>query len=198
VEKCPDRQDSNIHGDVIKQEKTALIIVDMINKLDFPEARQLLKQAIPAAKRIAALKAKFNLKKRPIIYVNDNFRHWHSDWKALYQECLHENCLGRPLAQIVKPEDNDYFILKPKHSGFYLTPLELLLNECKIKRVVIVGVAGNICVLFTAHEAHMRGYSVVVPKDCVASNTKKENQFALRQLSESLGIPTPLARSISI
>jgi len=175
--------------------RKALLIVDMINTLDFPEGKDLLKQALPISQNIAKLKARFKKKKLPVIYVNDNFDLWTSDWKAVYQICSAHTSLGQELAEVLKPDDDDYFVLKPKHSGFYLTPLEMLLDELKVNEIVITGVAGNICVLFTAHEAHMREYKVIVPRDTMASNTKRANDFALEQLSKGLGIATtPSAR----
>lgn len=178
--------------------RKALLIVDMINTLDFPEGKDLLEYALPVAANIAKLKARFKKKKLPVIYVNDNFDLWTSDWKAVYQKCSSHKSLGRKLAETLKPDDDDYFVLKPKHSGFYLTPLEMLLDDLKVKEIVITGVAGNICVLFTAHEAHMREYKVIVPQDTMASNTKKANDFALEQLSKALGIPTTVSSRVRI
>lgn len=193
TEKCPMRKKSPIQN---MPPKTALLIVDMINCLDFPEGKQLLKWALPVARNIAKIKKRFADHKQPVIYVNDNFEEWTADWKLIYRKCSGEESLGRELALILKPSENDYFILKPKHSGFFKTPLDILLEKQKIERLVITGIAGNICVLFTAHEAHMRGFKVIVPSDCIASNTKSENIFALKQLSGSLSIST--ARSTSL
>ena len=97
------------------------------------------------------------------------------------------------LAQVLAPTEKDYFILKPKHSAFHLSPLEALLEKLKVKRLVVTGIAGDVCVLFTAHDAHMRGYEVIVPRDCMASNTKKQNDTALKQLTVGLKLKAPPA-----
>jgi len=178
---------------MLESVKSALLIVDMINTLEFPEAKELLKSARPAAQKIAALKRRFKQAKLPVIYVNDNYGAWSADWKAIYKKCAAPESLGHELARELKPEEGDLFVLKPRHSGFHETPLEILLRDLKVKRVVVTGIAGNICVLFTAHDAHMRGFEVVVPKDCMASNTKVLNTHALSQLKEGLKINTPLS-----
>jgi nicotinamidase-related amidase len=165
----------------------------MLNTFEFPEAKQIFPAALRAAKNIAKLKQKAREHRAAVIYVNDNFGHWQSDWKALYEICTEEKCLGKPIAEILRPEPEDYFVLKPKHSGFYASSLEVLLDQLQTERLIIVGIAGNICVLFTAHDAHMREYEVIVPRDCVASNTDKENQFALKQLEHVFGIKTKKA-----
>jgi nicotinamidase-related amidase len=179
-------------------EKSALLITDMLNTLDFPEGKQLLPAARRAADRIFVLKQRLKKKGVPTIYVNDNFGDWKSDWKQVFAECSAPSSLGRALALKLQPQPDDYFVLKPKHSGFYLTPLEMLLNELKVKKLIITGIAGNLCVLFTAHDAHMREYKVEVPRDCIASNTKTLNDMALRQLKEVLKINTPLAAGVKV
>lgn len=167
--------------------KKALIILDMLNKFDFPEGKDLLPFATLAAKKIHALKLKCQQENIPVIYVNDNFGQWRSDWKEIYNACLSSNCKGQEIAELLKPDHSDYFVLKPMHSGFYLTPLELLLQKLQCKELILTGVAGNICVLFTAHDAHMRDFKIHVPKDCIASNTKNDNDFALHQFEKVLG-----------
>lgn len=178
--------------------KTALLIIDMLNTLDFPGGIQLLRQSRLPASRIANLKKRCARKKIPILYVNDNFGHWHSDWHQVYDTCVSADSLGAPLARLLKPEDDDYFVLKPKHSGFFSSTLHVLLLSLNVRRLIITGIAGNICVLFTAHDAYMRDYDVVVPKDCVASNTARENHFALEQLRRVCGIKTPLSASLRL
>jgi nicotinamidase-related amidase len=171
-----------------RNKKTALLIIDMINTLDFPEGKKLLRHAIPVAKNIQAMKEKFRSKNWPIIYVNDNYGIWKSDWVQVYEHCTQEKFLGAQLCPLIRPDDKDFFVLKPKHSGFFGTNLELLLQQLGIKKLVLTGIAGNICVLFTANDAHMRGFELHVPENGIASNTKKDNDYALKQLSEVFGI----------
>ena len=95
----------------------------------------------------------------------------------------------------MRPTSRDYFVLKPKHSGFYDTTLETLLDDLKIRRVIVTGIAGNICVLFTANDAYMRGLKIFAPADCIVSNTVDDNDSALRQIELVLkGDITPSTR----
>jgi nicotinamidase-related amidase len=176
--------------------KSALLVIDMLNTLEFPEGRQLLGPAIKAAKKIQALKRRLKKQGVPVIYVNDNFGDWRCDWKSIFSECSAPDCLGQRLALAIAPEPDDYFVLKPKHSGFYHTSLEILLDHLKVQKLIITGIAGNLCVLFTAHDAHMREYEVVVPRDCIASNTPLVNRHALHQLKAVLKIKTPLSTAV--
>lgn len=176
---------------------SALIILDMLNTFDFPEAKLLLPFAEKAADRIAFLKEKLKKKKIPVIYVNDNFGQWQADWRKIFEACTSQGCLGAGIAHRLKPEEDDYFILKPKHSGFYSTTLELLLEDLGVGTLILTGVAGNICVLFTANDAHMRDYKLIVPTDCTASNTKADNAFMLKQLANVFKVPRKNALEVS-
>jgi nicotinamidase-related amidase len=133
-----------------------------------------------------ALKARAKQAGIPSIYVNDNFGRWQSDFRKLIRHCLAHDVRGKPLASLLKPDEDDYFVLKPKHSGFYSTTLDLLLTYLGVKTLVLTGIAGNICVLFTANDAYMRDYHLIIPTDCVASNTVKENNNALELMKNVL------------
>lgn len=177
---------------------TALIILDMLNTFEFPEGKKLLKHAKSMAGNIQKLKEKCKRKNIPVIYVNDNFGKWRSDWQNLYEICADKNCLGKDIAMKLKPESHDFFILKPKHSGFYATPLEILLTDLGIKRLILTGIAGNICVLFTAYEAHMRQFDIIIPKDCISSNSKKDNDYAMEQFKNVFKFKVGLSSNIKL
>jgi nicotinamidase-related amidase len=162
-------------------EGTALLLVDWINDFEFPEAEGLLAHALPAARRAARLRDRATAAGVPIIYVNDNFGHWRSDFELVVERCRARR--GRAIVELLEPRPGDFFVLKPKHSGFLHTPLELLLDHLGVGRLVFTGIAGDICVLFTAHDAHMRDFRVAVARDCVASNTVDANHGALAQLA---------------
>jgi nicotinamidase-related amidase len=164
----------------------ALLLIDVINDLDFPRGHQLLRYALPAARRIAALKKRARKAGVPVIYVNDNFGRWQSDFRGQVRHCLQDGMPGSPLVQLLIPDAEDYFVLKPKHSGFYSTSLEVLLSHLGVKTLVIVGFAANICVLYTANDAYMRDFRLKVPFDCVASETPEANRAALQQMKEHL------------
>jgi nicotinamidase-related amidase len=159
---------------------TALLLVDWINDFDFEGSEELLQGAETAAQRTAILRDRATAAGLPVLYVNDNFGDWRSDFQDVIAKCRASR--GRKVVDLLVPRDGDFFVLKPKHSGFLHTPLELLLDHLDVGTLVITGLAGNICVLFTAHDAHMRDFRVVVPRDCVASNTERDNAFALEQL----------------
>jgi nicotinamidase-related amidase len=122
----------------------------------------------------------------PVIYVNDNFGRWRSDFKRIVTHCLRDGVRGQPIAELLSPDEDDYFVLKPKHSGFFSTTLELLLEYLGTHTLVLTGFAGNNCVLFTANDAYLRDYKLIIPSDCTASIKAEANDYALRQMQEVL------------
>jgi nicotinamidase-related amidase len=162
----------------------ALLLIDVINPLNFPNSEALLKLALPMSERIAALKATARQHGVPIIYVNDNFGRWRSDFQSQVSACLEPGVLGRPIAERLKPDHDDYFVLKPMHSGFYLTPLELLLDRLEAETLILTGMATNICVFFTANDAHMRGYRIIAPRDCSTVESEADHDLTLEQMQK--------------
>jgi nicotinamidase-related amidase len=186
----------DLHGNAPDKSAVALLLIDVINDLEFPEGDQLLHYALPMARQIAALKRQAQQNNIPVIYVNDNFGRWRSDFNAQVEHCLSDGVRGQPIAELLRPEKDDYFVLKPKHSGFFSTTLDTLLDYLGTKTVVLTGMAANICVLFTANDAYVRDFNLVVPADCVASNTEEENSYALQQMRTVLKADTrPAAES---
>jgi nicotinamidase-related amidase len=173
---------STLHGNAPDKAAAVLLLIDVINDFDFEGAEALLAQAIPVADRIADLCGRAREAKIPIIYVNDNFGRWQSDQKKLLEHALSPDTPGHVVVQKLQPAETDYFVLKAKHSGFFSTILELLLVHLCAEKIILVGFAGNICVLFTANDAYMRDYALFIPSDCVASNTPEENDYALEQM----------------
>lgn len=176
----------DLHGSAPDKSSVALLLIDVINDLDFPEAHQLLHEALPMARRTALLRCKAKEENVPVIYVNDNFGRWRSDFHAQVEHCLREGMPGKPIVELLQPDSDDYFVLKPKHSGFFSTTLDTLLEYLDVRTVVLTGIAANICVLFTANDAYMRDFRLVVPSDCVASNTLRETRDALEQMQKVL------------
>lgn len=164
----------------------ALLLIDVINDLEFDGGEALRRLAEPMAERIAALRQRADDHDIPVIFVNDNFGHWRSDFSVQVRHCLRDGVRGRRLAELLRPREQDYFILKPKHSGFYMTPLQLLLDSLGARTLILTGLAGNVCVLFTANDAHMRQYDLVVPEDCIASSSEHANRFAIEQARDVL------------
>jgi nicotinamidase-related amidase len=158
---------------------TALLLIDVINDLEFDGGERLLAQARPMATCLAALKRRAKAAGIPAIYANDNFGRWRSDFPRLVQYCLENNVRGQELVALLKPEEDDYFILKPKHSAFFQTNLDILLKYLGVTTLILTGMAGDICVLFSANDAYMRDFRIVVPADCTASEDPQHNRHAL-------------------
>ena len=156
-------KNEDLHGNAPDKSDVALLLIDVINDLEFPEGDQLLRYALPMARQIAALKQRARQEGVPVIYVNDNFGRWRSDFNAQVEHCLKDGVRGQPVVELLRPDEDDYFVLKPKHSGFFSTTLDMLLEYLGVKAVVLTGMAANICVLFTANDAYMRDLHLVVP-----------------------------------
>ena len=176
----------DLHGNVPDDASAALLLIDVINDFEFPEGDQLLKLALPVGRNIAALKSRARELGIPAIYVNDNFGKWRSDFKKTVAHCLEDKVRGKPFVELVLPDEDDYFVLKPKHSGFFSTSLDILLEHIGARTLILTGIAGNSCVLFTANDAYMRDFKLVVPSDCVVSETVAENEYALKQIQTVL------------
>ncbi|RBP47781.1 nicotinamidase-related amidase [Roseimicrobium gellanilyticum] len=176
----------SLQGGSPEKASVALLLIDVINDLDFPNGPKLLHHALPAARRIAALKKRIRKSGVPVIYVNDNFGRWQSDFRGQVRHCLQDGAPGAAMVRLLLPEPEDYFVLKPKHSGFFSTSLEILLKHLGVKTLVLTGFAADICVLYTANDAYMRDYSLIVPHDCVASETRDASRVALQQMKHHL------------
>ena len=163
---------------------TALVVVDMVNPLDFPGAGSLLRHAVPAARKIARLRARLKPRGVPTIFVNDNFTHWREDFRQLVAICSQPDVLGAPLIDALPPEQDDYNLLKPQHSAFYNTPLEVLVAQLGVSRVVLTGISTDQCILASAIDARMRELDVVVASDGTASMTATRHRNALAVLRE--------------
>jgi nicotinamidase-related amidase len=181
----PDRY--NFHGRDHDQYQcsTALLLIDVINDMEFPEGNKLLRQTLPAARKIAALKKRAAGADIPVIYVNDNFGKWRSDFRKQVLHCLNDGVRGEPVARLLAPDENDYFVLKPKSSAFFGTTLHSLLDHLGVTTLILTGVAADVCILFTAHDAHLLNYKIIVPSDCVASNFKRETTAALANMEKA-------------
>jgi nicotinamidase-related amidase len=191
-------KNEDLHGNAPDKSAVALLLIDVINDLDFDDGDELLGHALPMARQIAKLKARAKGWGIPAIYVNDNFGRWRSDFHAQVEHCLKEGVKGKPIAELLKPDQDDYFVLKPKHSGFYSTTLDTLLDYLGTRVVILTGMAANICVLFTANDAYVRDFHLVVPADCVASNTKADNDYALAQMQKILKADTRPAEELPL
>ena len=185
----------DLHGSAPDKHKFALLLIDVINDFDFPEADRLLKYARPMARNLLRLKRRAQKAGVPVVYVNDNFGRWQSDFRRTVEHCT-QHGRGGEVVELLRPEDTDYFVLKPKHSGFFSTTLETLLRYLETQTLILTGIAGNFCVLFTANDAYMRDFDLFVPSDCTVSNTKKENGSALALMRKFLKADTRVSSRI--
>ncbi|MBL8827435.1 MAG: cysteine hydrolase [Planctomycetaceae bacterium] len=176
----------DFHGNTPAGGDTALLLIDVINDLEFAEGDALLQFALPMAEALVTLKRRMRAAGLPTVYVNDNFGRWRSDFKQQVAHCLNDGVRGEPLARLLEPDEEDYFVLKPKHSGFFSTSLDLLLTHMQTRRLILAGVATNICVQFTANDAYLRGYQLSVPADCSAANTLAAHRTALSEMESLL------------
>jgi nicotinamidase-related amidase len=180
------KKNEDLHGNAPDKSSTALLLIDVINDLEFAGGAELLQSALPMAQRIAELKKRAKQSNIPIIYVNDNFGKWQSDFRKLLSHCLEDGVRGEPVAKLLRPEPDDYFVLKPKHSGFFSTTLDVLLEYLGVQSLILTGITGDICVLFTANDAYMRDYQLFIPADCVASIDPETNQRLLQHMEKVL------------
>jgi nicotinamidase-related amidase len=181
----PLSRNKDLHGAAPDKCAVALVLIDWINDLEFDGGEKLLPQALTAARATAALRRRAKQAGVPVIYCNDNFGKWRSDFRATLEHVLNDDVRGRPIAELLAPDKDDYFVLKPKHSAFHSTSLDVLLAHLGATTLILTGVAGNFCVLFTAHDAYMRDFRLVVPRDCVASEDEADNRHALEHMAKA-------------
>ena len=157
--------------------RLALLLIDFVNPLDFEGADRLRPSAVDAAARAASLKARARQRDIPTIYVNDNYGRWNLGFREICEEV--RRTAGRRLLETLEPDfARDLFVLKPMHSGFFGTALDILLGHLNASTLVLAGIQGNMCVFATASDAYMRRYRLLVPRDCTASESDAENEHA--------------------
>ncbi len=131
-----------------------------------------------------------------IIYVNDNFGDWRADRNGIYRKCMRRGIPGAPIARIMKPRTTDYFVLKARHSAFYCSTLEPLLENLEVKQLVLAGLTADMCVLFTANDAYVRKFKLAIPRDCTAAINTDDYRGAIRYFQNVLGANTQPSTSV--
>jgi nicotinamidase-related amidase len=174
------------HGFVPRKAPTVLLILDMISDYRFPDGAEVFAAARGIAPAIRQLKRRAARQGIPCVYVNDNIGRWRSDSSAMLRHCARRTSRGAPIVRLLKPTSRDCIVLKPRHSGFYATPLDALLEQFAARTLILTGVSSHQCILFTANDAYVRGYKLRVPSDCVASPAVSETRFALRYFESVL------------
>ena len=178
--------------------RTALLLVDVINPFDFDGGKAFARKAERVARAIQRLRDRATDAGIPVIYVNDNLGKWRSDAKSLVEFCTRPGTPGAHISGCLEPRKTDYVILKATLSGFYQTPLETMLRLGGVKTVIIAGFAADNCVLFTAADAYMRDYRLVVPKDCIGAKTADALGRALRTMTDLFGAKTSPSRGLRL
>jgi nicotinamidase-related amidase len=184
------RKNPHLHGAVSERVDTALLVLDLISDYTFEDGEAIARRALPVARRIADLKRRARRAGVPTFFVNDNAGRWRSDFPALVRHALRKGSRGAPIVKLIAPDSLDYCVLKPKHSGFFATPLATLLEYLGVRRLVITGTSSHQCVLFTANDAYVRDYELVIPRDCICAPSAAETRLALRYFDTVLGADT--------
>jgi nicotinamidase-related amidase len=188
--------DSAPDGPAPDRSPVALLLIDVINDFEHEDGECLFEHALPASEQIAALTQRARAEGIPVLYTNDNFGRWRDDFDAVVAHCLRPEARGQAIVERLQPEDGDYFVLKPKHSAFFATSLELLLDHLGAETLVLCGFACDICVLATALDAYMRDYHLVIPSDTTASVETEETSRTLAYARRVLDAETPPAEQV--
>jgi len=183
------KRKEDLYGSAPDKSKTALLIIDMIQDFSFQDGEQLFKQALPISENINKLKATAEARAIPIIYVNDNFDKWKSNFHILLNHAL-ESEKGNLIAHSLKPDEKDYFVLKPKHSGFFSSSLDILLQYLEVENLILSGLTTDICILFTANDGYMRDFNIIVPSNCCTAVYKNDHENALMLMQRVLKAET--------
>jgi nicotinamidase-related amidase len=172
----------------------ALLLIDVLTTFQFPDGDAILEGALKIRDALVKLKARVRELRIPVLYVNDNFGDWRSEKEVLIGRCLEAK--GARFVKPLLPDTEDYFVLKPMHSAFYMTPLEVLLQRLQVEKLILTGLTSNSCITVTAHDANMRGFDIYVPPDCSCTRNAQEHVQALVQLEAMAG--ARLTRSTSL
>lgn len=180
------KSDEKVDG----KSKIVLLLIDVISDFEFEDGEELFTHALPMARRLAKFKKKAKKAKIPVIYINDNFGKWQEDFKKMVAHCQKSSVRGSEIVKLLKPDDDDYYILKPKHSAFYSTALDLLLKNFEAETLILTGVSTDICILFSANDAYMRDFRLFIPGDCVAAVKPEASRQTLKFVERVLKADT--------
>lgn len=189
---------ADLHGFVPDKSPLALLIVDMLSSFDSPANRHLFKEALRVASAIQHLKQRCNAVHVPTIYINDNDGRWRSDGPKVMHQNASPQRRGFAIQQRLQPGPEDYVVLKPRHSGFRATPLELLLKKLQAHTLIVTGTTAAQCVLFTAVDAYVREFSLFVPRDCLVYGGRRDRSAVLHMLNGALAADTRPAAALRL
>ncbi|MEH6944216.1 isochorismatase family cysteine hydrolase [Bacillus sp. JJ722] len=180
----------------LKPSTKALLIIDMINHFNFEHGDQLLNHTLEILNPLLQLKQTAKAANIPIIYINDHYNLWQADFQKIIEVCRTND--NSALIDKIAPTNEDFFLIKPKHSAFFGTSLNTLLAHLHVKELILTGIAGNICVLFTANDAYMREFTLYCPQDCITSVDIHDNEYALTMMKNVLKADISNSRDIHL
>jgi nicotinamidase-related amidase len=174
----------------------ALLLIDVLTTFRFPDGDAILKHALSMRDALVRLKTRARRAGIPVLYVNDNFGDWRSEKEVLIGRCLESE--GAEFVRPLIPDSEDYFVLKPMHSAFYMTPLEVLLRHLQVHSLILTGLTSSSCITATVHDANMRGFDITVPSDCSSGRSLSEHTDALKQIEASTGAAITPSASVRL
>jgi isochorismate hydrolase len=177
----------------LPRSRRVLLLVDFINPLNFPGAENLAPAAVLAARATARLKQGLAAEGVPTIYANDNYGVWQSDFHSQVSACLGMDGAPAEMANLLYPQASDLTLLKPRHSAFFASPLEMLLSEMQAKELIICGLATDLCIQLTAMDAFLREFEIWVPSDCTAAESAEAKDASLAYMASALRCDTAAA-----
>jgi nicotinamidase-related amidase len=177
--------------------RRALLLIDFINPLDFPEAERLATPALAAAEKASRLARAARHQGIPVIYANDNFGRWRSDFSTMVSRLSRGGGPSASIVRLLRPRRNDLTVLKPMHSAFFGTPLDIILDKIGVRSLVMAGLATDICIQLTAADAFLRDLKVHAPEDCTAAETPEKKEAALAYMRDILKCDTRPSHRLS-
>lgn len=174
----------------------ALLLIDVLTTFHSPDGDAILTGALAMRDALVKLKSRAREARIPVLYVNDNFGDWRSEKEVLMGRCLEAK--GADFVRPLLPDSEDYFVLKPMHSAFYMTPLEVLLQHLQVETLILTGLTSASCVTVTAHDANMRGFDIYIPPDCSCSRNVGEHKQALAQLKATAAVDLTPSSSLKL
>ncbi|WP_433395580.1 cysteine hydrolase family protein [Streptomyces sp. CA-146814] len=174
---------------------SALIVIDMINAYDHPDAELLVPSVRTVLPQLTRLIERARSEGVPVVYANDNF----GEWRSHHGEIVEATLAGKnaELVEPILPDGDSLFVVKARHSIFYETPLSYLLSQLGADHVVLCGQVTEQCVLYSALDAHIRQLRVTVPKDAVAHIHEDLAEAALRMMERNMSAAVRTAETVA-
>lgn len=167
--------------------KDALLLVDVVNDFQHADGERLLASFRERHRSLAAALDAACAGDVPVVYANDNHGIWDGDAPGLVRRAVEEG-LGGDLVAAIAPREGDRFVVKPRYSAFDHTPLELILRDLDVERILLAGTATEACVVQTAIDGREVGFKVSVLADACATVDERLERIALEYLREVVGV----------